>query len=62
MDSALCKLVFSTLWCAIRFIVRVELASVFGVTEHERKVAKKQKTIEMARHEEPKNPPQDPSD
>ena len=48
---------FSTLSCAIRFIVTVEIASVFGVTQHERKVAKKQETPEMARPEQPRNAP-----
>jgi hypothetical protein len=43
------------LFCAIRFIVTVEIASVFGVTERERKVAKKQEKPEMARTEKPEN-------
>jgi hypothetical protein len=45
------------LFCAIRFIVTVEIASVFGVTERERKVAKKQEKPEVARTEKPKNQP-----
>jgi hypothetical protein len=54
-ESTLCAVVFSMLFCAIRFIVTVEIASVFGVTERERKVAKKQEKPEMARTEKPEN-------
>src|SRR4030066_259379 len=58
-ESAVCVAVFSTLSCAIRFIATVEIASVFGVTRHECKVAKKQKIPEMARPDKHENPPQD---
>jgi hypothetical protein len=58
-DLALCTPVFSTLSCAIRFIATVEIASVFGVARHERKVAKKQKIPEMVRPDERENPPQE---
>jgi hypothetical protein len=54
-ESSLGAAFFSTLSCAIRFIVTVEIASVFRRNQRERKVAKKQKIHEMARYGQPEN-------